>query len=114
MGQRNRHGFCKKRAGRQTERKMPQQRGHSRSYKVLCVQLPMGCPRSARLPSCIRCTKPDTPGRRTERGVIRAERSRRGRMGRSTKVKIPIHRKKTLNGKQSLTAGVAWKQKEEE
>jgi hypothetical protein len=33
-------------------------------------------------------------GRRTERGVILAERSRKGKMGRSTKVKIPTHRKK--------------------
>src|SRR6266699_3314601 len=92
--QENRHGFSKKRAGRQTARKMPQQRGLSRSYNARYVPLLMGCPRSARLRSCIRCTKRDTHGRRTERGAILAERSKKGKMGRSIKVKIPIRRGK--------------------
>src|SRR2546429_7634307 len=35
-----------------------------------------------------------TAGRRTARGAIPAERSKKGKMGRSTKVKIPIRRKK--------------------
>jgi hypothetical protein len=56
----------------------------------------MGCPRSALSPSCILCMKRAIPGRRTAPGVIPAERPRRARTGRSTRVKIPIRREKTV------------------
>src|ERR1700694_5046925 len=94
MDQQNRHAFCKKPGGLQTERKMPQQRGHSRSYNVLCVPLPMGCPRSVPLRSSIPCTRQAIAGRRTEHGVIQAGPSKKEKMERCIKVKIPTRREK--------------------
>src|SRR5690242_407067 len=94
MVQRPKAAFSKKCAGRQIARKMRQEPGHSRSCNVRCVLLLMGCPRSALLPFYIRCTKQGIPGRSTAPGATPAEPSKKGRMGRSTKVKIPIRKKK--------------------
>jgi len=43
-----------------------------------------------------------TVGRRTERGAIPAERGNMGKTERSTRVKIPIGRKKTVRAKDAL------------